>query len=612
MNQKKVLLISMPWSSFDRPSIQIGVLSSYLIENGIEVDTKHYYLQLVNKLGPGIYSELANCRFKGTVLYSELLYDKKEYTYKDLIKSGDPLYDDGKLDFKDILEKIKEFHNEVVAELNLELYDIIGFTVGYQQEVSSLSLAKVIKEKYPDKLIVIGGACVTDELGKGLIKAFPYIDIAVTGEGEEVLLEIVKAFRNGDLYKDIIGICYREGNGVIKNPLRPLNNDLNKFPSPIYDEYFETYEKCSNLQQFSQYTHVKLPIEGSRGCWWNRCAFCGFNIQFIDSYEKTSFRKKKAELVIEELKNQKEKYQTSNFAFLDNTQVNIEEISEAITKTSCDYSFFTECRADVTPKELIAMKEMGFDSIQIGVESLSDGLLIKMDKGATALQNVYAMKWANLLGIETYWNIIKYFPTEEEADVQEIIDIAKRIFHLTPPGISPFILDYKSPVYQNPEKYNIKNVRPLERYKYVYNQESLEHLITMSYDFDLIKPLNTDKKWHEFDTLREVWLRSRRQAKLVYRDGGTYLNITDTRYGKSSMLVLDEQEREIYLYCSVIRSIEDILKKFSHLNPDYIQYTLKNFENSLLMLEKNGECLNLAIPGTDQSLKRLIKEYSKK
>ena len=53
----RVALVSMPWSIYNRPSIQLGVLKSYLLQQDprIEVDCLHHYLQIARALGPEIY-----------------------------------------------------------------------------------------------------------------------------------------------------------------------------------------------------------------------------------------------------------------------------------------------------------------------------------------------------------------------------------------------------------------------------------------------------------------------------------------------------------------------------------------------------------------------------
>ena len=71
-------------------------------------------------------------------------------------------------------------------------YKIVGFTSTFDQNVASLTMAKLIKDLYPDVIIVFGGANYDGEMGLEYFRAFPFIDHVVVGEGEEVFPELVR------------------------------------------------------------------------------------------------------------------------------------------------------------------------------------------------------------------------------------------------------------------------------------------------------------------------------------------------------------------------------------------------------------------------------------
>ena len=57
---KSVLLVSMPFAETSIPSIQLGLLESYLKERNISITTKHFYLNAADFYGLHNYNFLIN------------------------------------------------------------------------------------------------------------------------------------------------------------------------------------------------------------------------------------------------------------------------------------------------------------------------------------------------------------------------------------------------------------------------------------------------------------------------------------------------------------------------------------------------------------------------
>ena len=78
-----------------------------------------------------------------------------------------------------------QFLTWALTTVDWDQYDVVGFTSTFDQNVASLSLAKLIKDVYPDVRIVFGGANFDGEMGLEQFRAFPWIDYVVSGESEE-------------------------------------------------------------------------------------------------------------------------------------------------------------------------------------------------------------------------------------------------------------------------------------------------------------------------------------------------------------------------------------------------------------------------------------------
>ena len=58
-----------------------------------------------------------------------------------------------------------QFLTWALTAVEWDQYDVVGFTSTFDQNVASLSLAKLIKDVYPDVRIVFGGANFDGEMG---------------------------------------------------------------------------------------------------------------------------------------------------------------------------------------------------------------------------------------------------------------------------------------------------------------------------------------------------------------------------------------------------------------------------------------------------------------
>ena len=78
-------------------------------------------------------------------------------------------------------------------------------------------------------------------------------------------------------------------------------------------------------------------------------------------------------------------------------------------------------RATTPSNELKVLRDAGMRQVQIGIEALSTGLLKKLHKGTTAIQNLEIMRNCEALGIESVSNLILQFPGSSELDVAETL-----------------------------------------------------------------------------------------------------------------------------------------------------------------------------------------------
>lgn len=168
---------------------------------------------------------------------------------------------------RDIIDTVlKEYTiNQSIDYIVSEIYkirpSIIGFSTYIWNKEETLEIAESLKMIMPDIKIFLGGPEVSFD-GPELMEENKFIDFIIYGEGEETFQEFINIYVESGSYESVKGLIYRDGQArPVKNPARPLIQDLNTIPSP-YDE--EVGRELENRI---------IYYESSRGCPFN-CKFC--------------------------------------------------------------------------------------------------------------------------------------------------------------------------------------------------------------------------------------------------------------------------------------------------------------------------------------------------
>jgi len=171
----------------------------------------------------------------------------------------------------------------------IENPDILLFSCFMWNWNLNCEIAKAIKKKYPNCLIIYGGQHQPlSDRNKGFFKKYPYIDILIHGEGEET---IEKILLKPDNLKEIIGITLNLNNKEFITPSRKRLDEIKDCPSPFLDGSFDWIVK-KNKKEKNYSFHA--TVESARGCPFS-CAFCEIGEQYYQKI-KTSYDKTKREI----------------------------------------------------------------------------------------------------------------------------------------------------------------------------------------------------------------------------------------------------------------------------------------------------------------------------
>ena len=537
-DKAQVALVNMPFSYSKYPSIQLGTLSALLKSKGIPVDCHHLNVRFAHKIGVPLYETICEKRaLFGEWIFSYLLFrdNPKRAEYPRLFK---PLFEQLTKEsshpasfFENMSARTApQFLTWAQTAIDWGQYSIVGFTSTFDQNVASLTMAKLIKDLYPNVTIVFGGANYDGEMGLEYFRAFPFIDHVVVGEGEEVFPELVRYLLAGKVGTIPNGVTYRTGSTTAFTPNHSLFSDFAKTGPPDYDDY---YHLLAELGEAAQGLDRILLYEGSRGCWWgekHHCTFCGLNAQSM------KFRAKSSEQAAKEMAYLSSRYDTARFRLVDNIidMKYIENLFGRFAADHCDLDVFIETKSNLQKSQIRTLAAGGVKCMQPGLESLSFNQLQAMDKGVTPMQNIICLKWSAYYRIAVSWNILLGFPGETNEDYRRQIDLIPSLFHLHPPeATGKFWLQRFSPYYTKPHEYGVRITGPWTAYEYVYDSRQVD-LRKIAYDFEYeLDNWNVDQQvYQELADLVQEWQRlaeSNDRPFLYYSKAMDYVTIYDGR-----------------------------------------------------------------------------------
>lgn len=196
------------------------------------------------------------------------------------------------------------------------------------------------------------------------------VDGICIGEGEGAIVDLANALDEGKLGPSIPNWWFKINGKIVRNPVRPLVDDLDSLPLP---DRGLVYSKDA----ISRHSKIKHFISG-RGCPYN-CTYC-FNHAFFQIYKGKGrrFRQRSVDGVIKELQEVKAKYPLEFVVFVDDSFVLSQEwLWEFAEKYPREIGlpFFCNTRANlVTEEQVRLLKKAGAFCVGMGIEAGNDRL----------------------------------------------------------------------------------------------------------------------------------------------------------------------------------------------------------------------------------------------
>ncbi len=318
----------------------------------------------------------------------------------------------------------------LVEEIVARSPAVLGISLYTWNSERSLDIARRVKERRPDLLVVVGGPEVQRD--NDWVLRHPAVDVAVLGEGEQTFVELLRLvddwrleigenerpaqISNLQSLAAIHGVAFRDAVGnVLITPERVPLNDLSVIPSPYLSGYLEVSDDGM------------LMVEVSRWCPYS-CSFCLYG---RNAGTKLGNRYFGLERVLAEIRWAR----TRGIKRIHFVEANLNlvplfwPLMHALEDLNGDrqLTFYAELRGEHLTEEVVStLDRANVRYVEVGLQTANLTALkaslrrTDLRKWAAGTRRLYAHN------VEVYLDVILGLPADDEAGIKETLDFIRR------------------------------------------------------------------------------------------------------------------------------------------------------------------------------------------
>lgn len=285
---------------------------------------------------------------------------------------------------------------------------------------------EVVRRRFPQAKIVLGGEHVSSMAEFSL--ATSDADIVVMGEGEETVVELVKALQAGSDLAQLPGVAWREGGVVRVNARRARRAEVDAIAWPAW-ERFDLKAYHDNRYYGGIYSrYLTVPILATRGCPY-QCTYCSAPNMWTPRWIPRDPAK-----VADELQFYVERYGARNFPFQDLTAIVkkewIKDFCNEIINRKLDISWQmpSGTRSEAIDDEVaVLLKKSGMISMAYAPESGSEETrkFIKKKMHTQTLMNSIHSAVKAELNVAAF--IVLGFPHDNEESARQSQEFVRQL-----------------------------------------------------------------------------------------------------------------------------------------------------------------------------------------
>lgn len=423
-----------------------------------------------------------------------------------------------------------DYYEEIIVpEIAAQAPKVVGISLEFaSQSVQALVLGHLIKERFPEIHVTMGGAYLSQWVmlmgEEQLLELFRCTDSVVCGEGESAFSQLVDRIKVGSSLEGISNVIHRD---LLTGEFRRLESleypDIEALPPPDYSDL-----------DLGAYLIPKpvIPYCISRGCYWGKCVFCQnrYGENRMRRYQTVSVEK-----AISEMSHLAQQYGSNHFNF-SNDVVDppyLKRFSEAVVASRKKFLWNTDLRAEKAfTKDLCeTMAHAGLNSAAIGFESGCQKTLDAMNKGKNVQTVGQVMRDLYDAGVATQAMGFFGFPGETEKDAEETVAfLENNIGSLSYYVVGLLMIVPGSRMHEEPSKYGVSSISyegnvlmapqpvwrsdtriPATAVNRLYHRIShLENVFAIN-DYPYVGALSTNHSFLYFETGPDVLKRLKRE-----------------------------------------------------------------------------------------------------
>jgi hypothetical protein len=331
-------------------------------------------------------------------------YDKTAVDPTDVAFQDGSVYNDRPLPVEDWADQVLAYQPQV-----------IGFTTYLTSFPSSLLLAREIRRRDPSVALIFGGPNVARDREGDIALRTGIPDAVVHGEGEQTLLNIVRALGRGDDLSEVWGLGRLVDGEPAWTEAQPLIKKLDTLPYPDF----------SDLSWPAYPDPYLVPIMASRGCVLD-CAFC-----YETVYWKR-FRMQSPARVVGEIEHQIAQHPLQANTAEDGTRfyfmfgdslVNghlrgLQRMCDLLIERQVGIGWGGQATMDKRMDPVICqqLSDSGCTGLAFGLESGSQRVLDSMGKHFSIADAAAVIRSMHGAGMSATVNVMVGFPTEKLRD----------------------------------------------------------------------------------------------------------------------------------------------------------------------------------------------------
>jgi anaerobic magnesium-protoporphyrin IX monomethyl ester cyclase len=374
-------------------------------------------------------------------------------------------------DYINLFHWEKQQLKEKLKTNNYRLIVLTGTMYVFEQNI--WEIVTFIRRVKRDAKIIAGGPYISKEAEERepeyVKPLFRYLNAdfyCYSREGEQTLVKLIEALKNGVDVSTVHNLAYKKGNDYLVTPRLKETNPLadNMIDYPLFAEGFAK----------SGWANVRI----SDGCPY-ACGFCSFPEHGNERYVIMNL-----ERIEREFDSIKAAGTITHIFFIDATMNVPPTQFKAMLRMMIakNYGFKWHCffRCDQTDEETIRlMKEAGCMGVFLGLESANETVLKNMDKTAHKADFRRTMPWFKKYGMRQMISVQVGFPGETYESLRESFDFIEEI----KPDftrIQIWFCDATTPVWRKRDKFALKG-KAYGWSHYTMNAETAVELVVRSF-----------------------------------------------------------------------------------------------------------------------------------